>query len=325
MPHLALVSVMRRWLQAYQSDPPPPAKRHQSLQSISGRSWLTGSDDETAIPLRSWVSCSDDEADDDATVWQRRLGTQGTTSSEARVSESRRPGVRDPVQTVDTVAQGQKSRVNVFALDLNAMSLRLRAQHAIVQIRKNITKRESKAMSPARVGSLLQSGSCSCTQKCLTKVLAFKAELLQILQWWHGHLTRSDRTILLSTLYDAQSRGDAFTRTTWSVCGHQVCLDAFCKVLGSHKSTIYDMARGIPCQRILRPRESVQTHRVHQFFLELYMSAAEPMPHESYMIKGPPSMIYIPNCVVGSAAAAAAAVQQQQQHQQSLQQTFDSR
>ena len=44
---------------------------------------------------------------------------------------------------------------------------------------------------------------------------------------------------------------------------------------------------GGACQQ----KEAKQSMRVHQFFLELYHSAAESLPHEHYMIKGSCIMI----------------------------------
>ena len=48
------------------------------------------------------------------------------------------------------------------------------------------------------------------------------------------------------------------------------------------------MMQGI-CSHSLRtpnPRESAQARLVNQFFLELYMSAAEPLPHEFKVVAG---------------------------------------
>ena len=247
-------SRMRRWLHADSSDPAPPAKRGAIVQAIGGR---------------TFVPSSDDEGDEDAAVWDRRSGAGG-----GRSGTSERSGVP------------ASPECPTFTVDLNAHVLRMRASSVDMPVRGNITKREHRAMNPDRLESVLRS-RCSCTQECLPNMNALQADLLQVLQWWHGPLTRSDRTFLLSTLFDPDAlRSDRITRATWSICGRHICLDAFCKLLGSHKSTIQHMAHGIPHHHIVPPRESRQTQRTHQFFLELYMSAAEPMPHENYMVKG---------------------------------------
>ena len=48
------------------------------------------------------------------------------------------------------------------------------------------------------------------------------------------------------------------------------------------------MTQGI-CNQLLRtptPRDCAQARIVNQFFLELYMSAAEPLPHEFRVVAG---------------------------------------
>ena len=73
--------------------------------------------------------------------------------------------------------------------------------------------------------------------------------------------------------------------------GQSVCWPAFNKLLGTSKRTTtksrfmaLDMRRSI--DDILAPRDSPQQQKVHENFLGLYKSVAEPLPHEHYMVRG---------------------------------------
>ena len=71
-----------------------------------------------------------------------------------------------------------------------------------------------------------------------------------------------------------------------------MCWPAFNKLLGvSRRSTCKSAHGGIDLRRkvdgaAIKPQGAPQQQKVHEFFLGLYRSAAEPMPHESYMVKG---------------------------------------
>ena len=73
--------------------------------------------------------------------------------------------------------------------------------------------------------------------------------------------------------------------------GKDVCWPAYNKLLGCsrrttarHRDGALDMRREIGGMSV--QRDAPQARLVHEFFLGLYRSAAEPMPHEHYMIKG---------------------------------------
>ncbi len=129
--------------------------------------------------------------------------------------------------------------------------------------------------------------------------------------WWHAHLAAEERTLLLHSLYtknadsasplaastdtDFNGRFDGeFTaprrsrRHQWAMRGQDVWRVAFCTLLGIGRNCLQKSAHGIP-RHLDEPRcrEAPQRDRVHQFFLELYMSAAESMPHDSdYIVEG---------------------------------------
>ena len=101
------------------------------------------------------------------------------------------------------------------------------------------------------------------------------------LKLWHLHLSMPERTFLLQQLYETEPRLDR-GKTRWSICGQEVCKEAFCKVVGVTQRSLYNMTKGLcgSMSRASAPRDSPQHQLVNQFFLELYMSAAEPLPHE---------------------------------------------
>jgi len=72
----------------------------------------------------------------------------------------------------------------------------------------------------------------------------------------------------------------------WKLCGVDVCRTAWVNIIGMTERSMVRMCRGLSGHVARMPlhRECRQLHQVNQFFLELYMSAAEPMPHEDYVV-----------------------------------------
>lgn len=135
---------------------------------------------------------------------------------------------------------------------------------------------------------------------CPTVTLAFLAPSshsclagdLEVLHWWYGHLGDDERIFMFSTLYDYIGRSPSSEsgkqlRTSWSLCGVTICRLGFRKVLGIGSTKLVKMIHGIPDRRRTNTiRNCPQRDRVNAFFLEIYMSAAEPLPHERYLAKG---------------------------------------
>ncbi len=74
--------------------------------------------------------------------------------------------------------------------------------------------------------------------------------------------------------------------------GREVCWQAFNKLLGIGRRSTGNATHGrLDLRRQIdgaarRPRATPQLQHMHEFFLGLYRSAAEPLPHENYMVKG---------------------------------------
>ena len=72
--------------------------------------------------------------------------------------------------------------------------------------------------------------------------------------------------------------------------GVPVCRKGLEKLLGIHPRYLTEAFRGKLDGRLAipgaqKPKAAPQTERVHEFFLGLYKSAAEPLPHEKYMVR----------------------------------------
>ncbi len=167
-------------------------------------------------------------------------------------------------------------------VELDVKALQLQSGVDGHPMKSRLSTYEKNGISEFRVAALLKSGACKCNRRCHT--LVDKGKLHEVLRWWHGHLHESDRVFLLSTLYSEQPRERA--RTQWVLSGVEVCRTALYTLMGMANNTMSRHCRGIPDGRKFVPKGSTQAMRVHQFLLELHMSAAEPMPHEHYMVKG---------------------------------------
>ena len=180
-------------------------------------------------------------------------------------------------------------------VDLNVHGLTLHAGLRGAAPRVAVNAYELNAVNPERLHTILQK-TCGCPKYCGPTLANSVGErrVLEVLQWWHLHLTASERCFLMQHMYDGGERdggtisGVPTSRTTWSLCGRAICKTAFVAIVAMSSRTLYHMTQGI-CSHSLRtpnPRESAQAHLVNQFFLELYMSAAEPLPHEFKVVAG---------------------------------------
>ena len=107
--------------------------------------------------------------------------------------------------------------------------------------------------------------------------------------------TDDTRAHLIRTLYD-QAREETQgqlqigqkARVDWGICGVKVCFKVFASLLRVGPNWIHDSIRGVPDLRrsslagrlLASSREKPQSHQIDCFFMELYQSAAEPMPHD---------------------------------------------
>ena len=81
------------------------------------------------------------------------------------------------------------------------------------------------------------------------------------------------------------------SRTQWSLAGQDVCFSAFCTLLGVSEHTMLRHCRGdLDLRRNLPGAPAKKNPNGHGpalmcdwFLLELYMTAAEPLPHEQYI------------------------------------------
>ena len=239
------------------------------------------------------TSRASSDADDD--VWTRRA-TAHTSSDVPRLG--RMPSQRFRIAADDSEDEIHSGNVRVSTalgsataaafqrneVKLNVQVMQLNAGYGGMNIRPRLSKSERLGMCPARLDQTLQR-RCRCG-KCFDKLRPSLSDIRVVLTFWHGHLTASERVFLLSTLYAPSGPDSRLVVTRWELCGHEVCRHAFLNILRMTDRTMVKLTHGVPSVRGSAVRDSPKTKLINQFFLELYMSAAEPMPHEHYMVHG---------------------------------------
>ena len=278
------------------SDEPPPLKRRPTTHLHSP---LTR---QAARP--SWhFAYGDSESEHPAPAIAGHPSPPCDCSSSNGIPVFRHPGVpgsgSQPIGVLPGVVQRHRVEINVAMCSLQPGT------------RDDLTQYEKNGMSETRVATVLQQpckGSC---RMCSQPPQVAKSDLLECCRWWHGRLTAAERRIALNALYGGESSSSSGQscstliqkRTQWVICGTLVCYRAFCALLGMGEKTARKYANGMPDMRARpkdeehrQPRMGPQGIRVHEFFLELYHSAAECMPHESYMVTGPSGCKHVDTC-----------------------------
>ncbi len=261
-------------------------------------SWLeANSDSELQPPAshRSWCQPASDSEEWGPPAKHRRSCTAHSFQRAKCFSDDDQDA--QPVVPESNPSDSTQPRPCVI---IDTALLKLQGGLQASQRREHLTSYEINGMSAERVKRVLSGPVCKCKKECHKHVK--KKDLLNVCTWWHGHLHGEERRFLLHSLYETASLGSTSDfeqdevhvarRTQWVLCGVEVCYVAFCILLGIGVKSgrkmaqgVVDMRRGLD-QAPPPAREAKQTNRVHQFFLELYMSAAESLPHEHYMIQG---------------------------------------
>lgn len=155
--------------------------------------------------------------------------------------------------------------------------------------RDKCTKHELHGSDPVRIANALAFKCCK--RSCLKSVDA--AAVQEVCTLWHCHFTAVERRSFLHFFspMDASDEEAPTAQHKYSLCGRPVCRGGLLRALGvsdrfwcSASRGGIDLRRAIPGAAIVR--EAPQAERVHEFFLGLYKSAAEPLPHEQHIVKG---------------------------------------
>ena len=135
---------------------------------------------------------------------------------------------------------------------------------------KNIKQRKEK-------------GKCHCDdRKCHTRV-SIGALIAVCAAYWA--MTDLERALVIQAMYAAAAGntiegGPEIHRIAWFIGGVQVCFVNFCYLLGTGRNTIRNYVKGTWTPKVSHGRVKTVGHFVDWFFIELYMSAAEPLPHK---------------------------------------------
>ena len=149
-----------------------------------------------------------------------------------------------------------RHRVTKIALDLK--SVRLQCGAGGMSVRTNLTSQEKCRLDPERVRRVM-SGVCGpkCKRNCFPRLKLKGSDVLELLEWWVGHLTDEERTFTMSTWYDYSGRAPPSEdhvkqlRTEWSFCDVDICREAFRKIIGVGPSSLVKMTHGIPDARLM--------------------------------------------------------------------------
>ena len=152
--------------------------------------------------------------------------------------------------------------------------------------RRGQTKRKlaTRGTNEGRIQKLLQLESCPYCQQvgvCTTVPLA-SAHAAAKTYW---AMTDQERAIILYNMYSEAAGRDEKTgkcqcrRVTYSLGSCRVCFDMFCGIVGAGKKTVRSFMAGTWSPKLAHSREKSASHFVDFFFMSLYQSAAEPLPH----------------------------------------------
>ena len=224
--------------------------------------------------------------------WQRQLSESPSREAAVRCDRGGGSGAQ-VIFVVDSDADEELSHCpKVLYIDLALSDLTLHGNLRGSEPRNRHTAYERRGADPSRIRAALQNGSC-CANQCGPRLARkCEAKLIDVMTFWHLHMSATERCFLIQNMYDAgDTDGDglgAKSRRKWRLCGEDVCKLAFVTISGTSSRALYHMTKGISSSllRQVAPRARPQNDAVCQFFLELYMSAAEPLPHEFKIVGG---------------------------------------
>ena len=144
---------------------------------------------------------------------------------------------------------------------------------------------DKNGMDPERIRRVLKKG-CKCKKKCMRQFTF--SDIHDLCRVYHQML-ESDRQYMLHTMYTGVSSPEvpgpgATCRHQWQILGHDVCVPAFCDLLGISCKKLYkDIRLAVDGRRSvdgagIHPRCTPQLDMCHHFFRQLYISAAEVCP-----------------------------------------------
>ena len=190
----------------------------------------------------------------------------------------------------------KRRRVQIAHLGMEQLSV-LRLTEG--QRSKGLTKHEEHGRSAMRIQMALKKG-CKCQRQCCTQ-LTFQ-ELLAACEAFHG-ADDSARSFLIHTMYqvhkgdtswklssnnmsEAEATDALRHRTQFHLCGHAVCVPAFCQLLGIGPHRLYKWVHGNFTDLrhyVVGQRSPVQSLAVDQFLRETYETAAEPLANTDHI------------------------------------------
>lgn len=145
-------------------------------------------------------------------------------------------------------------------------------------------KRATRATNVGRIQELLHKQQCPGCGKvdACTKVNPAFAQAAAETYW---SMSDEERAVVMYCMYSEASGRDEetgkcnFKHVTWMMGVVQVCFRMFCAILGTSHMTIRKYVKGTWGPKVVHTKERSASHFVDFFFMTLYQSAAEPLPH----------------------------------------------
>ena len=145
-------------------------------------------------------------------------------------------------------------------------------------------KRAARATNAGRIQHLLQVQRCPGCGKVdtCTRVNPAYAQAAAETYW---SMSDEERAIIIYSMYSEASGRDeetgkcSFKHVTWYMGAVRVCFRLFCSILGTSTTTVRKYISGTWAPKAVHVKEKSASHFVDFFFMSLYQSAAEPLPH----------------------------------------------
>ena len=268
----------------------PPRKQQCDPRPV-GRMWcqLDISDEETSVGPRSRVPRSSGRRKTIRRDWsQLDLHETGEDEHPVRRRDWRQLDLHE-----HAIPAISKPAVKQASLSITTLSFL-----SNLPTKKVLNAYDKNGMDPGRIRHVLQ-GRCKCSNNCINK---FTYKDIHNLCCVYHKMLEGDRQYMLHTMYTNGAASESGpqvsgprSRHDWYILGHQVCVHAFCTLLGISTRKLYkdirlviDGRRSLDDAGPLHPRNTPQLDLCHHFFRQLYISAAEVLPVSLPSVGGGP-------------------------------------
>ena len=268
--------------------------RKQALSPESSGAWPETSDDASSsgawpdLPKRRKAKRSDNTS-------RRRKALRAEESRKSEESTESRAWPKSEVScspgawsesssSGDPAGQGvQESKKATHVMNAEDVIVRGALKREGQRSRK-AQKRVTRATNVGRIRELLQKQRCpGCGKEdaCTRVSIAFAHAAAET--YWS--MSDEERAMVMYCMYSEAAGRDektgkcSFKHVSWTMGSTRVCFHLFCKILGTSTTTVRKYVNGTWGPKVVHTKEKSASHFVDFFFMSMYQSAAEPLPH----------------------------------------------